>query len=43
MIQTELAGSFRAIHFKSVVRAIRRDQSEVMQGRSAESGFLIGY
>jgi hypothetical protein len=43
MLRTELASSLRAIDLKSIVAAISRNQSEVVQNRAAKCGFLIGH
>jgi hypothetical protein len=43
MLRAELTSSIRAIHFKSIVTTVRRNQSEVVQGRGAKRGFLVGH
>jgi hypothetical protein len=43
MLRAELARSIRAIDLKSIVTAVSRNQSEVVQDRAAKGGFLIGH
>jgi hypothetical protein len=43
MLQAELASSVCAIHLKPIVAAVSRNQSEVVQNRTAKSGFLIDH
>ncbi|HEX3342379.1 MAG TPA: hypothetical protein VHT68_24765 [Pseudolabrys sp.] len=43
MLRAELASSLCPIHLKPIVAAVSGNQSEVVQGRGAKSGFLIGY
>jgi hypothetical protein len=43
VLRAEMPSSIRPIHLEPIVAAVSRNQSEVVQNRSAKSSFLVGH